>query len=131
MRKNFRLAFEKLGLRILNRSVKVITFDTPDELAGYIGQPDGGTCHVLYIPASETLHAKEWIQVTGTKPIPLFSDDPGFIGLGGDVSLVPHPSAPGRFQYHLHKSRLTEKNIRFNSGFLRLRSTVKVITENP
>lgn len=128
--KQYRIAFEKLGHRILNRSVEILSFDSPDKLSDYLGQPES-SCHALFVPASEASRSKEWIQAAGKRPIPLFSDDPEFISNGGDAMLIPYPTSPGRFQYHIHTNRLKAKKIRFNSGFLRLRTTVKVVSGTP
>ena len=88
-------------------------------------RPD--TCHALLLPESETENAAEWLKVTAQQPVLPISEDPNFIQKGGEVALAPNQQKPGRFIYLVHVERLKERRIRFNSGFLRIRSSVTII----
>lgn len=131
LKKSLQMAFGKLGYRIHARKVEILAFQDPAALARHANQANIGLCHAIFLPESEEARANEWLEALGGKPILMISDDPGFITKGGAVSLVPNPKIKGRYQYKIHTLRLKSRGIRFNSGFLRITSTVKIVDKKP
>ena len=127
LKKSMNLAFEELGHRIQARAVKILSFQDPTALSNHASKPGRNSCHAVLLPESEGARIHEWLEALGESSILMISDDPGFIDKGGAVSLVPNPDSKGRYLYNIHTQRLRSRGIRFNSGFLRIRSTVKVV----
>ena len=129
MEGSLEMAFEKLNYRIQNRRVNIRIFRTPGALEVFLGNKGANGCQAIFLPTSETVRAKQWIDVVGNKPVLLFSEDPGFIDAGGSICLTPNPRVKGRFYYTIHTQRLQKQKIRFTTQFLRMRSAVKTISK--
>ena len=125
---SLRLAFGQLNHRIQNRKVELIIFQSSEELENAIAKEGSRTCHAIFVTASEEKEAENWINTVNSYPILMMSDDQNFIEKGGTVSLVPNPDTPKRYLYHIDLKRLRTQKLRFHAEFLRIRTTVKIIS---
>lgn len=126
---SLRLAFGQLNFRIQNRAVQIRVFKNAGGLAEAVGKEGVRACQALFIPATFKADYPFWIKAAGNHPILLISDDASFTDQGGALSLLPSPKQKGRFIYNIQLKHLRVRRLRFNKEFLRIRSSIKVISK--
>lgn len=129
LQNSLRLAFEQLNYRVQDRRVKLIHFATPEEFETAINNLQSAPIQVLFVTENANEQLKDWVEICGKLPILLISDHPDFHEAGGHVTLTPNPDSEDRYIYRIHLPNLKACKLRFTAEFLRIRTTVNVISK--